>query len=229
MKCLLNSSGRWRIVWRPLALLVLSAAPLISQDQVETLLREHQQEISTAARQFRISARLLASVVFAERSLNVKPGELIVDYVLAKSGYNSSLGMAQVKVNTAEWIEEQLHNPDSEFYLGEASSRVIPAARSESERIERLNDASWNLLYAAAYVAMIKKQWSSIFLTSPHPTIQTGVIATVYSLGISRPDGSIRIPHNHPQLNQFGKTAQEFFDSFRMRIEFPNESSGPNR
>ncbi|MGB2869112.1 MAG: hypothetical protein WBD36_11720 [Bacteroidota bacterium] len=217
-----SSIGRQRIFWRPFLLLLILANPARAQDKAEDLIREKQEEIRVAATRFHFSPRLLAGIVYAEQSLNVRSGEQVVDYVLARSGYNSSVGLAQVKVKTAGWVEEQLVNRESPFYLGDSLEQLIPAATSESERIERLNEPWWNIHYAAAYTAMIEKLWGEFLRKEMLASNRTGIIATLYSVGICRPDGSVRKPHSDPRPNQFGKAAQEFFDSFRMRVEFPS-------
>ncbi len=186
----------------------------------ESMLKEHRREIEVAACVFGISSRVLASVVYAERSLNVRPGEDIVDVVLARTGHNSSVGLAQVKVETAFWISEQLHEPASPFFLNREAAQVIPPARDWQELIDRLTDDRGNLLYAAAYIAMIQKSWGSVLGTTVSGSHQAAIVATLYSLGLERSDGTIRTPHQGASANHFGETAREFYDSFLLREEF---------
>jgi hypothetical protein len=181
------------------------------------VLLEHKNDIIEASRSFGISPRLLASIVYAEQSLNVKPGEDVLDKVLALSGYNASIGVAQIKVETARWTLLQLENPSSPFH-DERSALKLRANVSDDLATD-LAESKTNLLFAAAYVAMIEVHWRSILNVS-FPDRATGIIATLYSLGLARADGSLRQPHNRAAMNRFGEVAQLFFDSFDMRESF---------
>ena len=121
-------------------LLTLSVFPFqkarLSSD--EELLLQYKNEILDASKLVDISPRIIASAIFAEHKLNVKLGENVIDYVFAKSGYNSSMGIAQVKISTAIWIERQIHNPNSQFYLGEEIEKKIPFSSDWNEVIKKL-------------------------------------------------------------------------------------------
>jgi hypothetical protein len=56
------------------------------QQEVLDLLSQNRRNISQAAQKVNISPRLLASIVYAEHALNVKPGEKLLDVVFAYSG-----------------------------------------------------------------------------------------------------------------------------------------------
>jgi hypothetical protein len=185
-----------------------------------TVLQKHTDEITDAARSFGIAPRLLASIIYAEQSLNVKPGEDILDRVFALSGYNSSIGVAQVKVNTAAWIEAQLADPGSPCFLSDTLHHVLSSA-SRSELARKLSEPATNLKYAAAYVAMIQKLWRPVLDEPAFRLSATGIVATLYSLGLTRSNGSLRLPHPTPRMNRFGEVAQRFFDSFEMPEYLP--------
>lgn len=197
-----------------LVLLILWGSP-------ETLLKEHRGEILEASRAFGISPRLLASVVYAERSSNIRPGEDVVDVVLARTGYNSSVGLAQVKVETAFWITEQLSDPKSLFYLSPEEAQILSPPKGRQELIDQLAGPRKNLLYAAAYLAIIGRHWTSVIQSTQTTSDRVALIATLYSLGLERADGSIRNPHTDAKPNRFGEIAREFYDSFLLREDFP--------
>jgi len=96
---------------------------VLGSDQKEILV-ENKAYINKYAKIFEVSPRLLASIIYSEHKLNLKPGESTLDYIFAKSGYNSSLGVAQIKISTAEWIEQQINNKQSQFYLGVSISNL---------------------------------------------------------------------------------------------------------
>lgn len=191
-----------------------------SPNKEEELLIKYKNEINQAADAFNISPRIIASIIYSEHKLNVKLGESVLDFVFAKSGYNSSLGIAQVKINTASWIEKQVHNPGSQFYMGKNIEFLIPISKNSNDLINRLNDPKKNILYAACYIAMIEKIWEPVFSSSSLKNIKCGIIATIYSLGIQNSEGEIRQPHADAKMNHFGETAQDFFDFFVLRDAF---------
>lgn len=186
----------------------------------EELLLQYKNEITKAAKQVGISPRIIASIIYAEHKLNVKTGENILDYVFAKSGYNSSMGITQVKINTAFWIEEQIHNQQNQFYLGEEIRNKVPQSRNWEELIDKLDNPKTNIFYASCYVAMIIKLWQPVLDLINSGKNKAGIIATIYSLGIFDSEGKIREPHLDARMNNFGKTAQEFYNSFSLRNEF---------
>ena len=186
----------------------------------EELLLQYKNEIIKAANIVGIPPRILASIIYTEHKLNVKFGENILDYVFAKSGYNSSMGVAQVKINTASWIGEQTHNPNSQFYLGKKIELLLSPSKDWGEIVEKLDKPGTNILYAACYIAMINKLWEAYFDLLDSGNIKVGIIATIYTLGIFDSSNKIRKPHNNAQMNEFGKTAQDFYDSFTLRNDF---------
>ena len=188
--------------------------------EAHNILLKHQSEINNAALETGVSARLLASIIYAEHKLNYNLEDKILDGVLAQIGYNSSVGVAQIKVNTASWIKENIHNVNSPFYLGNKIMILVPDTKSREKTIEELSDPKLNILYAACYIAMIEKLWNVQFTDFSLGKIKEGIIATLYCLGIVRSDGSIRYPHMDAKMNNFGTTAQEFFGSFQLRSEF---------
>jgi len=198
-----------------------AAVYVLGSDQKEILV-ENKAYINKYAKIFNFSPRLLASIIYSEHKLNLKPGEATLDYIFAKSGYNSSLGIAQIKISTAEWIEQQINNKKSQFYLGESISKLIKVSSSRSELITKLSDPKTNILYAACYVAMILKIWGDELSFSELRENKIGITATLYTLGIVDSEGKTRKPHSNAGMNNFGKTAQEFYESFLLREEFAN-------
>ncbi|MDY0083685.1 MAG: hypothetical protein RBR74_10940 [Ignavibacteriaceae bacterium] len=186
----------------------------------EELLLKYKYEIINASEQLNISSRIIASIIYAEHKLNVKLGESILDYIFAKSGYNSSMGIAQIKINTAIWIEEQTHNPGSRFYLGSEIQNKIFISRNRGEIIDRLEDSEKNIFYASCYIAMIMKLWQPILEIIESGSNKAGIIATIYSLGIIDENGKVREPHINARMNNFGKVSQEFYHSFLLRDVF---------
>jgi len=211
-------------------LLAASSASAPAQGHVDlavALLREHRGEISLAALEFGQPPRLLASVIFAERSSNVRSGKTFAEEVTAHCGFDSSLGIAQVKVSTAHWIEEHLRDLDFYGVVNDATMLRMGGGSRRGGLIARLNEPSTNLLYAAAYVALIRQAWAPVLQMQEMASRRAGLIATLYSLGLVRSDGSLRLPHPNPELNRFGEIAQGFYDGLLLREEFSSLPLGP--
>jgi hypothetical protein len=199
----------------------LIGEPQTRRDIAAAILRENQDEIVRGASEFSQSPRVLASVVFAERSLNIRPAKTMTEVLLARCGYNASLGVAQVKVRTARWIETHLHELSSVRAPSSTVRRRLSRSRLREELIQRLDQPSTNLLYAAAYLALISQVWGEVLDAPDLRSVRVGIVATLYSVGLERPDGSLRVPHADPAMNAFGETAQAFYDGTMLRDEFP--------
>ena len=201
-------------------ILLLLPTLFLSKPDSETTLLKYSKEIKVAAEKTGISPRLLASIIYAEHKLNYTLTDKVLDGVLAHIGYNSSVGVAQIKVNTAEWIERQLHNKKSPFYLGDDISFMVTISKDREQIIDKLSKPEINIFYAACYAAMIEKYWRKEFNAFSLGDKKVGIIATLYCLGIIKSNGEMRYPHRGAKMNNFGKTAEEFYDSFLLRSEF---------
>jgi len=191
----------------------------MGHERAGAVLVEHRNDIVEAARSFGIAPRLLASIVYAEHSLNVKPGEYMLDKVFALSGYNSSIGVAQIKVETALWIRRQLDDESGMFFNPARASAL--KKESSGTIVEQLSDPRTNLLYAAAYISMIQQVWQELFQSPSYEDRMAGIVASIYSLGLTRVDGSLRLPHAKARMNHFGEVAQSFYDSFELVNDLP--------
>jgi hypothetical protein len=214
-----------RIVSALLTGLLLTSAPQVfgqsppHADLAEAILRENAEGIIAAARALDQAPRVLAAVIFAERSLNVRPAQSMEESLLARCGYNASLGVAQVKMQTADWIERHLAEVSPS---AEVAERLAPHL-TRSQLIQRLMTPDTNVLYAAAFVALIVKMWAPVLSEPALRRARVGIIATLYSLGLELPDGSLRAPHPDPRMNHFGETAQAFYNGSILREEFSEQ------
>lgn len=193
----------------------------IAENKEERVLREmakHKELICNAAHSFGIEPRIIASVIYAERFLNYNWEDDLFDVLFAETGYNSSIGFAQIKVATAFWIEQELNNFHGFYFLTVNIKQFFSRSKSKKELIERLVNDSTNIYYCAAYLSMIKHRWEKIFLFQSNN--EAGILATLYSLGIIKFDGAERVPHANPQMNFLGEIAQKFYSGFLLRDIF---------
>ena len=182
------------------------------------VLENESENITNSASIFKLSPRLLASVIYADRRMNYNLLDHTLDKTLALQGRDNSIGTAQIRVSTAIWIEENIHNPDSQYYIGKEFEKFIPKSSFRIEVIENLSKPDQNLLYAAAYTSMIIHRWEkSGFSIIDKPEI----VATLYNIGPIKKDGSERLLHSNPSANEYGYVALDFYRSDLLRDIFP--------
>lgn len=141
-----------------------------------------------------------------------------------------SYGVAGMKPETAEFIENTLKDPSSMFYLGPEYEHMLDYAPGQDPAIERMNrisnqaDHTYSYLYVALGQKMLITQWQRAgFDISEQP----GVLATLYNLGFYRSK-----PHDAPGIGgapitidgttySFGQLAEEFYWSGELSEDFP--------
>lgn len=100
----------------------------------------------------------------------------------------------------------QLSGSTSEFYPGKPYQNILSISKSPREIIQKLQNDSLNILYAAAYIKIIQNYWQKAgFPINNRPDI----LGSLYSTGIYKPNGEIRKPNAHPKANMFGKKTLE--------------------
>jgi hypothetical protein len=202
------------IVGSLLFVLACSASGIREAEQV---LRNNSVWIQEAGRCFHISPRTLASVVFVEQALNVTWKDREIDPLLATYGLNVSLGLGQVKIETAQWIERELKDTASLFYLGDSVRSAFPYSNSRDNIVQRLLDPHYNSYYVAAFIAMISSRWESAGIGI---TDRIDILATLYSAGVVEKNVEKRKPRPNPEPNSFGLRAAEFYNSTFLRDIF---------
>lgn len=181
----------------------------------------YREQIIKVSRIFGFSPRILASIICAERIMNVKPGEDILDLIFAMGGYNSSIGLCQVKLETARWIEIQVNDPGSDFYPGGEIRVLFKPSRDRDELIEKLSKPEINILYAGCYIWMIMRKWMDVINYPGNADKKVGIIATIYSLGLTKRDGNVREPDLKIKINKLGEKAIEIYNSNEIISNFP--------
>lgn len=191
---------------------------MTGERDAEQVLRENSIWIQEAGRFFHLSPRAVASVIFVEHDLNVSWKDRDIDPLLARYGLNVSLGLGQVKIETAQWIERELKDTASLYYLGESVRRAFPFSSSRDDIVQRLLDPHNNSHYIAACLAMISSRWESAGIPIAS---RIDILATLYSAGVVENGLEKRTPHEHPRANSFGLLAAQFYNSNFLRDIFP--------
>lgn len=141
-----------------------------------------------------------------------------------------SYGIAGLKPETVERIEQNLHNPQSVFYLGKEMEQVITYpidVDQETVRFDRITDTKnpyYSYLYVGLFMRQVIEQWKASGYDIAH---RPDVLSTLYNLGFNRSipkltptAGGAPITVNGVQYN-FGELGEQFYYSGELIQEFP--------
>ncbi len=195
----------------PFLLMFLFASSYLYPESKEDALRnilDNKSSILYSSKLFDINPVVLSAIIFTERTLNFDWTDQAFDVMIAELGQNSSIGFCQVKLKTAYFIETQLTDSTGSFYCGKKYSRILDVSENPAELINKLENDSLNIQYAAAYLRIIQSYWSKNgYSIDDKPDI----IGSLYQLGLfNKP----RLPHFNPVPNEFGRLTLESLTLF---------------
>jgi len=185
-----------------LILLLSTIAFAEHPDTTITKLQQRAELIEIASKTFGINSKILTAIIFTERTLNYTWEDEAMDNILAEAGLNSSIGFCQVKLKTAYWIEVQLNDTSAAYFPNKAYKGKISLSNSPDEIINKLENDLLNILYAAAFVRIAISYWEKAGFPIDN---KADILGTLYSTGLFKRDGTIRIPNKNPKANEFGK------------------------
>ena len=182
---------------------VISESESKAQIRARRIIEEHAGSIKTAAEEFDVDPVIVAGVIYQEQSTNVNFVDTLADYIGGLLFVNTSIGIGQVRVQTAEELEykyPQLHPIVK-------SDHVI---QSNAVRVEFLKDPLMNIRYVAAKIAFDQERWKEAgFDISDRPDI----LGTLYNIeDVKNPK---KEPHANPDSNDFGKGVAENYDAIK--------------
>ncbi|MDD5581699.1 MAG: hypothetical protein PHS99_00590 [Candidatus Marinimicrobia bacterium] len=169
----------------------LSLKPTRKAYQTERYMLSYKEVIDSICHYFSLSPEVYFSVIYAERLHNINNLDK-ADYSRAYMGFNASVGFAQLKISTSEWIESHY-------------SHLLPfnPSKNRSALIRRLAYPDTNIVYSAVYCQIIKDEFKEQF--GYYPDVAT--IASYYGCGIDYGKGL----NNEFYLNELGLTAYEYY------------------
>ncbi len=199
-----------RIIFLILAL--FSSLLCENRDTTLSKIRDRAALIENASKIYNIDKAILSSIIYVERTENYNWEDKALDNILAKRGLNSSIGFCQVKMKTAYWIEVQLNDTSKIYFPGEKYEHSLELSNSPDEIIEKLNNDSLNLMYAAAYLRIIINRWQSKGIDIEN---NAGILGTLYSTGLFKRNGKEREPNKDPKANEFGEKVERLLNLFK--------------
>lgn len=164
----------------------------------EKKLQSLQQNFELCARLCQSDARFMQSIVFPEvmRFSSIKDGveaeSLRTLYVQFGKGYaNFSIGQFQMKPSFAEEVETKSTQLLADSILKELQLNytVTDAEAIRLQRVERLQDTDWQMVYLTAFVAICNSTYAGKKFASPTEQLQW--YATVYNAGFNKTDDFI--------------------------------------
>lgn len=180
----------------------------ISEDEAAEVVKSNRQNLLEAAEEFGVDPNIVALVIYTEQADNVNKRDTFTDW-LAVGGVDTSVGIGQVKLSTAQDIEqsgyiEPIIDPQESFnYFSQPDldSDFANHLRENVTTTKTLSDNKTNARYVAAYLKMIQDAWESEY---PAISKDLAIMATLYNIGIG-------VPHANPKPNPFGENAKSYF------------------
>jgi RHS repeat-associated protein len=170
--------------------------------EARTSISNNAQNIINAANKFGVDQNVVAGVIYAERNTNLNFIDKFTD-LLSNIGVDTSVGLGQVRLRTAEMLEQSGYMPltPSVTYVTADMFRYNIATTYNIALSRRLEDDKINSLYVAAYIKFIQDKWQGEF---PAIADRPDILGTLYNLGV-------KTPHGNPEPNDFGSYVQEHY------------------
>lgn len=190
--------------------------------------------IDSAAAVTGVEARMIVSCLIGEqiRLFNSKR-EMYKKYLgpvkVLSVQSQFSFGVNGIKDFTAEWVERNLKNDTSAFYMGKRYEHILDfhTADHQTERINRLVDYRnhyYSYVYTGCILHQTKKQWERAgFDISNRPEI----LFTLFNIGFSEshPSANPQCGGSHitvgDHIYTFGAIGFDFYYSGELAKEFP--------
>ncbi len=174
-----------------------------SKKAADRVITDNSQFIINAAAEFGVNPGILAATIYAEQRLNVNWIDDATDGIGGFYGIDTSIGVAQVKVSTAKFLEEQGYMLSITAADGGWNIPIIGFVNGTETmaRAKMLENPEISIRYAAAYCAYIQDIWKNSY---PEISGRTAIVATVYNLGHEKTS-----PNANPKPNNFGTFARD--------------------
>ena len=148
---------------------------------------------------------VVSGAIFVEQFYNYNLVDVVTDWVSFYGIIDMSVGVGQVRLSTAEFLEESGYVPKT---TAEEAGWNIPLigfvhGTETMAREKRLEDDEWNVRYVAAYIKSLEDLWSDEY---PDIVNRPDILGSLYNLGHHK------VPHGNPEPNWFGDEVKNFYD-----------------
>lgn len=155
---------------------------------------------------YNVDPNVVAGVIFVEQYYNYSWVDVCTDWVSFYGFIDMSVGIGQVRLSTAEFLEENGYVPNSSAEEGGWNIPIIGFVNGTETmaREKRLEDNRWNIMYVAAYIIAIEDYWIDEY---PEIASDPSILGTLYNIGHDK-----KTPHSNPEPNDFGKNVEYFYN-----------------
>lgn len=168
------------------------------------------EDILYYANRYEVDPSIVAGVIFVEQYYNYDWKDVLTDWIGLTGVIDMSIGLGQVRMSTAKYLEDQGYvtpveiqtNENNEFspYLLMVHSNID---RESLIRGTRLENDTWNINYVAAYIKALEDLWKKDF---PEISSSPDILGTLYNLGHEKK------PNSTPKPNWFGEKVGDIYN-----------------
>ena len=132
-----------------------------TKEEVAELIRDNAQYIKDAAEAYGVDPKIVAGVIYAEQVKNVNYADMAGDWVGYYGLLDTSIGLGQVKISTAKFIEDMGYIPKTSATEGGWDLPIMgPVYGTQTMAREmRLENNQVNTMYVAAYLKYFQDTW----------------------------------------------------------------------
>ncbi len=165
-------------------------------DDAKKVIEENREHILEMAALYGVDPKVVAGAIFTEQAMNVDWKDS-ADGFLGFYGLDTSIGVGQVRMSTAKFVEDQGYLNKSS---GEEGGWALPFGgflngTETMAREQRLEDPRTNIAYVAAYLKHFQDTWAEEY---PAIAQDPAILGTLYNLGHEK------VPNGSPEPNEFG-------------------------
>lgn len=160
-------------------------------------IKDNAQDIIAAAEAYGVDPKIVAGVIYAEQALNVSIVDSLTDWT-GFYGVNTSIGLGQVRLETAKFLEEKGYITPTNANEGGWNIPFIGMVHGTEDmaREKRLENNATNAMYVAAYIKYFQDTWKKEY---PNIANSPSILGSLYNLGHEQTE-----PNAKPQPNDFG-------------------------
>ena len=173
----------------------------VTELEAQRRIRENRNNIIASADKFGLDPKMVAIMIYTEQANNYDFKDVLADSLLGRFGIDMSIGIGQVRVSTAERIENAGYMPQ---IILPYNIPVIGRFIERQVRISKLKNPATNIDYVAGLVKNIVNNWETDY---PEIVESPDIVWTIYNTG-----NNFDTPHSNPKPGALADFALENYD-----------------